>query len=206
MLWLAACALRPPAAAVTDVRPKTFVFTCSDGYEFVARLVGEQAWIFTAEATVELRHVSAASGAKYTGEDVVFWSKGALASLDWGDGRHSDCRNDPQRAVWEHAKLDGVDFRAVGNEPGWYLEIREQSRILLVSDYGTSRYEFSLSSPVVDHDAGTTRYDAHAEGHDLVVVLRAAACRDSMSGEGFETEVLLTLDGRSLRGCGRPLH
>jgi uncharacterized membrane protein len=41
---------------------------------------------------------------------------------------------------------------------------------------------------------------------ELNLILRSHGCRDSMSGEEFETTVVLLLDGRPLRGCGRPLH
>ncbi len=182
------------------------MFTCADGYEFVARVEGEEAWVFRSEGTDRLDAIRAASGAKYASGALVFWTKGDEALLGSGDELHHECRNDPQRAVWEHAKLNGADFRAVGNEPGWNLEILEQSRIVLVSDYGAVRHEFPLPEPSADQDARTTRYRTRAEGHDLILVLRGEPCQDTMSGESFDTTVLVTLDGRELVGCGRPLH
>ncbi len=44
-----------------------------------------------------------------------------------------DCTYDRRASIWEHAKLSGVDFRAVGNEPGWVLEVREGDVCLLDS-------------------------------------------------------------------------
>ena len=38
--------------------------------------------------------------------------------------------------VWHEAKLRGVLFRAIGQEPGWLLEITDGSEILLVTGYG----------------------------------------------------------------------
>jgi uncharacterized membrane protein len=109
-------------------------------------------------------------------------------------------------SVWERAKLEGVDFRAVGNEPGWHLEIRRGRSLLLVSDYGAHRYTFPAPEPLVDAAAARTRYEAREGDHRLTVVLEALSCRDTMSGEAFETRVTVILDNRTLRGCGRALH
>lgn len=106
------------------------------------------------------------------------------------------------RAIWERAKLDGADFRAVGNEPGWNLEIRAGNQLLLVTDYGKSRVELPLPEPTLDPDARRTRWDAG----ELVLDVIGRPCRDTMSGEQFETQVLVTWEGQTLRGCGRALH
>ncbi len=39
-------------------------------------------------------------------------------------------------------------------------------------------------------------------GHDLVLVLEGQTCRDTMSGEEFETTVTVVLDGKEHRGAG----
>jgi uncharacterized membrane protein len=137
---------------------------------------------------------------------VTFWTKGQEALLKDRSKTHRGCQNDPRRAVWEHAKLNGADFRAVGNEPAWNLEILQQSKIVLITDYGTNRYEFELPEPAVDREARITRYETSQNRHELIIVLRGQPCRDTMSDETFETAVVVTLDGRELRGCGRALH
>jgi putative lipoprotein len=182
------------------------VFTCDDAYEFVARIEGDRGWLFRPEGTVALPQVPSASGARYSDGSVTFWTKGQEALLDEGGRTHRGCRNHPGRAVWEHAKLGGADFRAVGNEPGWHLEIRQQSRIVLVTDYGASHDEFDLPEPSVDPEARVTRYETARDGLRLTLILRGSPCRDTMSGEAFETAVVVILDGRELRGCGRALH
>jgi uncharacterized membrane protein len=112
------------------------------------------------------------------------------------------CRNDRWRAIWEKAKLDGVDFCAVGNEPGWVLEIQQQSRVVLVTDNGAKRVELPLPPPIEDRDARTTRWKAG----ELQIEAIGHLYSDSMSGEAFESEVIVTWQGRRLRGCGRALH
>jgi uncharacterized lipoprotein YbaY len=109
-------------------------------------------------------------------------------------------------SVWEVARRRGVDFRATGNEPGWWLEIAEGERIAFATDYGATRVVAPAPPPRVEAAAARTTYHAVAEAHDLAVVIEARPCRDDMSGEAFEAAVTVTLDGRVHRGCGRALR
>ena len=52
--------------------------------------------------------------------------------------------------VWHKAKLRGVSFRAIGQEPGWLLEITTGTEILLVTDYGETRTAYQYAEPEVD--------------------------------------------------------
>ncbi len=45
---------------------------------------------------------------------------------------------------WHAAKLRGVAFRAIGQEPGWLLEIKNGEEILIVTDYGKNKNSFPL--------------------------------------------------------------
>lgn len=120
--------------------------------------------------------------------------------------RFSGCRRDPHASIWEHAKLSGVDFRATGNEPGWVLEISERTRIDLTYDYGASRIQANASEPVDDQQAMRTTWEAIADDELLKLEISAVACADSMSGEQFESTVVIHLGDRQLKGCGRALH
>lgn len=126
--------------------------------------------------------------------------------LETEDGARRNCRNNRARAIWEDAKLRGVDFRAVGNEPGWHMAISAGGEIVFVGDYGQTRYRFPTPAPSVDRDARMTTYTAESEGHTLVVELEARRCLDTMSDEAFETTVTVALDGDTYRGCGKALH
>ena len=181
---------------------KTFVFVCEDQSSHVLRTTENGAWLFDAEGTRKLLLVRSASGAKYSDGVSVVWTKGEEALLGKVGGKLRSCRNNRRAAIWEHAKLNGVDFRAIGNEPGWTLEIHEMSRVILLADYGASRVELALPEPVVDTGARSTRWDAG----ELTLELIGDPCHDSMSGEAFATKVVVTWQGRTLRGCGRALH
>lgn len=176
------------------------------GITFVVRIEGEAAWLFLPGQTVSLPRVVSASGARYSDGQTLLWSRGEEALLRWQGGEYRGCRNDRRAAIWEHAKLNGVDFRAVGQEPGWHLEIRRADSLVLVSDYGSAIYTFPWSEPVGEAAVPRTTYALQAGQDALKVVLELGPCFDTMSGEQFETEVTLWFNGRLLKGCGRALH
>lgn len=103
---------------------------------------------------------------------------------------------------WEGARAAGVDFRAIGQEPGWILDIYQQSRIVLEWNYGESRVGFPLTEPQYPQE-GATRYETGADAHTLVVTIRRFPCQDSMSGENFPATVEIVIDGTTLNGCGK---
>ncbi len=103
---------------------------------------------------------------------------------------------------WENARAAGVDFRAIGQEPGWILDIHQRDQIKLIWDYGEGSAGFPLVEPSYPQE-GATRYDVQAGGHTLGVTIRRFPCQDSMSGENFPASVEVVIDGRTLSGCGR---
>jgi membrane-bound inhibitor of C-type lysozyme len=185
---------------------KTYVYKCSDGYGFVARVQREKVWLFLPEKTISLTHVLSGSGAKYSKDQITYWSKGNEAVLEIGDETHTICKNNRAIAIWEDAKLRGVDFRAIGNEPGWKLEIMMSNKVVFVGNYGQNRYEFITTGPSIDQQTRTTVYKVQNDKHEMSVIIVGRRCRDTMSGEAFETTVTVILDGKKYRGCGKAFH
>jgi putative lipoprotein len=103
---------------------------------------------------------------------------------------------------WGDARAAGVDFRAVGQEPGWLLDIYTRGIIKFVWDYGDNYAEFAIAEPTSPQE-GATRYEANSDGRALVVTIRRAPCQDAMSGEAYPSTVEVVVDGRALNGCGR---
>jgi len=184
----------------------TYVYECGDEYSFTARIEDDVAWLFLPDETVQLPHVESASGVKFSDGKYLFWSKGEEALLEFDQGNRFNCRNNVARAVWEAAKLDGVDFRAVGNEPGWELRISNGDQIAFVTDYGGTHYEFTAPNPQTDQEARKTQYRIISDSHEMEVILDGRSCQDTMSDETFETTVTVRLDGTEYRGCGKALH
>ena len=107
-------------------------------------------------------------------------------------------------SVWHKAKLHGVSFRAIGQEPGWLLEITDGSEILLVTDYGQSKTSYPYVEPDVFPEERRTRFSV--SDHDVQIIIEGKACRDSMSGEEFAVTVTVTIGEVRLTGCGRALY
>ncbi len=97
------------------------------------------------------------------------------------------------------------DFRAIGQEPGWQLEIRQGAEMRFTYDYGKGSAVTPASPVRVDSSTGTRTYQAVTEANDLRVEIVPVACTDAMSGRSFAATVTVTLNGRSFRGCGEKL-
>jgi putative lipoprotein len=189
-----------------ETEAQTFVYECPDDFSFVARTETGKVWLFLPGKTIDLLQVPSASGTKYSNGKDTFWSKSDEALFENGDGRHAGCRNNRTRAIWEHAKLNGVDFRALGNEPGWYMEISNKQDILLVTDYGQRTYRFPSSVIKSEPTGRTAIYVASNDDSMIEVVIKSDPCRDSMSGEAFSATVSVIINGKHYSGCGKALH
>jgi len=199
--------LAPALASHRLAPPVTLFFDCPER-SFSLRHEGEGVRLRFEDGELFLLPAPAASGAKYTDGETLFWQKGDEARVEFSGSPPMTCRHNPRRAVWEDARLSGVDFRAVGNEPGWYLEIREGTpfaAIDLVADYGNLYYSFPNGRLEPGPREGSLRYAAALGAHRIVVTLEPAECRDAMSGERFETAVEVRIDHDTYRGCGRRL-
>ncbi len=104
--------------------------------------------------------------------------------------------------AWDAARAAGIDFRAIGQEPGWIVDIYTQGRIVALLDYGETLIEFPRTDPT--HPAeGATRYETQTTSHSLSITILRTPCQDAMSGDPYPTSVELVVDGRALTGCGR---
>jgi putative lipoprotein len=185
--------------------PGLQVYECT-GLVFSVRVQDATAQVFLPDRTLALPQVPSGSGSKYTDGSDTFWSHGKEALLEAGDRAWQGCRNNPARTPWEEARLRGVDFRALGNEPGWQLEIENGRRMVLVTDGGANQLSTAAPPPAVDAARRQWTYRAGADGREVEVVVQQAPCADAMSGEPFPYRVTVTLDGDSLTGCGRVLR
>ena len=201
---LAGCAGQPvdESAQAAEVS-RTLVYEC-DQDELVASVREEQLTLYLGEEIYELSRVVSASGEKYEVGQTSVWSKGDSALITIRGNRYTNCRLDVSRAPWEEARRRGVEFRGLGQEPGWIVEITPGGKILLVTGYGKQRWLFDTPDPVQSDDA--TVYQTSANGKRLKISLQTEHCQDIMSGEVFENAVIVELDERRLQGCGSALE
>lgn len=181
-----------------------FVYNCADTLQFTAHVTKDSTWLFLSDTTLKVLPVSSGSGARYEGHLHLFWSKEQEAILQKPQGSFMICQTIPQEKSWQAAKLRGVDFRAVGQEPGWHLEISNGEQIRYIGNYGQDTVTTAVPHPQAEEQG--TVYRAETEGYELEVEISDEFCTDSMSGFEFPFTVSVTIDGKTLKGCGRNLR
>lgn len=104
--------------------------------------------------------------------------------------------------VWDMASRRGVGFRALGQEPGWLVEVDRGTTpaMRVVLDHGQRELLVEHSEELPD---GGGFAGATAKGEAVVLRITRVACQDTMSGEAFEATALLHVEGMVLGGCGR---
>ena len=182
-----------------DKTSQTQVYKC-DNYKFSTNINSDEVTLYLPSRTVVLDKVRAASGAKYQNSDIMFWTKGDRALLEI-KGKTYNC----QRNTLLEPRITGgkrpVDFRAIGNEPGWLVEIVDGHSIRILTDYGNNKVATSAPSPQLTEKAKI--YEAETEAHKIRIVIVQQPCTDTMSGEQFESQVTIDLDGETFTGCGQ---
>ena len=171
------------------------------------RFAGDDAEVRIPGTTLRLRQQPSGSGAKYGDADGnTFWMKGDRATFTLqGEGASQvrrDCTRTDRTSPWDDARARGVALRAVGNEPGWVVEVDrgEVPRLRAELDYGERRIEVAGAQPLTQGDAtgfrGTT-----SDGEPLELRIRRVRCHDGMSGHPFPASAELVVGDRTYRGC-----
>ncbi|MFN4264014.1 MAG: MliC family protein [Thioalkalivibrionaceae bacterium] len=158
-----------------------------------------------------LPQVVAASGARYADDEGhEFWNRGETAlwtQAPMSSGRSSDALDcavsEGERSPWAEGRERGLALRAVGQEPGWLLEVHGQGgdslgrAVLLEQSGAMAVYEgvaWADDGGALSLDDG--RYSLRFASADTV-------CVDSMSGERIERAVTLMTPAGELSGCAR---
>lgn len=181
------------------------LYECPGGHRFLVRYGVDHAWLGNPSAGfIRLERSASASGEKFAADGLMVWSKGEEALIETRGERHTRCRIDRAATAWEQARLDGVAFRALGNEPGWIIEIDDDHGVDFTTDYGQTRLRFGRPERSGSVEDGEVRYEARGDG-EIFVVLSFVTCNDDMSGESFPVRAEVRFRGRTYRGCGRRL-
>ena len=183
---------------------KVYALECSNNLVFTVSLEEGVAWLFLPEDTLSFKAEDSKRCNKFSKGDNFIGFKDDLAYLKL-NAKTYHCQNNRKKSIIEKAKLDGYDFRATGNEPGWTLLIIGDT-IIYSGDYGTTNYTFKKSKYITNKEEKYTIYTANTKEHKLSLKLEGKACLDTMSDDSYETSVSLEIDGKKLLGCGMALH
>jgi uncharacterized membrane protein len=165
-----------------------------------ARLDGETMHLAFSGRTLTLPHVESLTGARYAdaaGNEFMRQADGAKLILAGEESR--DCTRSDRVSPWIEAASRGIAFRAVGSEPGWFVEVGkgDSSSLQATLDYGDRRISVASMQPAGLGFSGKT-----ADGTPVVLDIQRTRCQDGMSGEAFEATAQLVVGDKTYRGCG----
>jgi membrane-bound inhibitor of C-type lysozyme len=230
---LAACQRQPPAepavatpesaavttpetAAVPATDPgetlptgvlRAYVWTCADGQTLVMRnLFREKAVaIDFHDGTRRLDQTVSASGAKYADAVVTFWTKGSTATLERQGTAPVQCEERRADSLREDARVRGVVYRALGNEPGWVLEIGPGAGIVFVTNFGSETHTFDAAQESAGADGASRTFTAGSGEQAIRATVLQERCVDD-GGVEFDHSATVEFAGQALRGCGTRLN
>jgi heat shock protein HslJ len=106
-----------------------------------------------------------------------------------------------ESASLQDARARGIDFRAVGQDPAWVVEMKLGDHITAVLDNGAT--PLLLPTPKGESNAeGAQVYDTSTDTDHLVLTIRGKPCIDAKNGESHASTVDVTVDEKTLHGCG----
>jgi uncharacterized lipoprotein YbaY/uncharacterized membrane protein len=178
--------------AAVQASPSGTVMWCG-GVRIAVRFDDAGAVLHSGGRQWSLTRQPSASGARYVAADdptTIWWNKGERAQLTIAGRDHPECRL---------AVPDQPFLRALGNEPGWLLELGDDTA-MLVTDYGRQRV--ALPVAITASSATHTLHVGRDAGRRIAVAVHDRPCTDTMSGAVFPYTVEIELDGTRHTGCG----
>ncbi|MBU8978225.1 YbaY family lipoprotein [Lysobacter sp. MMG2] len=140
------------------------------------------------------------SGARYADEKGnEFWTKGDSGTLTL-DGQKHECTQTQAASPWDAARARNIAFRAVGNEPGWLVEVGKGATPPLHAelDFGSRTLDIAQTQRNAQGDAWTGKT---ASGTQVELKAERTPCQDD-SGARFDVTARLQAGGKNYTGCG----
>lgn len=185
-------AAKPPSTRITHWQCDEILLDLHDE--------GATVRIDFAGRSLTLQHGESLVGARYSDQKGnAFMRDGDHATLDLAGGESHPCTPSNTVSPWNDATARGVRFRAVGNEPGWWVEISGGASPALhaMLDYGDRVLDVPELVSTPGRFSGRT-----SNGAAVVLITERAECHDGMSGAAYEATAILTAGDKVYRGCG----
>jgi hypothetical protein len=196
---VAGCLPRVQRSEPVDV---THVYTCAGNVRFSIREFGDVATIRHSTRMIALPRVRIASGVRYATDTTEFLNRRGTATLRIGGTRYTDCTGQLAPTPHDVARFLGVDYRAIGREPAWSLEIDEGQYMRFAIEGGAAMY---MDVPTPTGDAARRVYLVDPETEDFRVVVEEKPCRDRSTQVDYPNTVTVIYNGLPYPGCGGPL-
>jgi len=107
---------------------------------------------------------------------------------------------------WQQAKDSGVEFRAVGNDPSWWVEITGESSIKFVNHSGELEIKVPVDDVWLGPEGEDKIYYIENEVIPFQVILMKKEYQDTISGEVYPYQVRVIFPELSYIGGGRMLN
>ncbi len=194
--------MKPVTAAISRV------FQCGD-FAFGTRTgIGEIA-LYLPEGVVVLSQVRSASGVRYQEGDTLFWMKDDQAMLSHQGAFYRQCLRNTEREARDPIERRPVDFRAIGQQPTWLLEIVNGHNLNLITEYGQKRVQLPEPDRVEQYNSVIFR--AKDDQNRVSASVRKEPCQlPAMEGQAsiqkkWPDKVSVWWNGRHYKGCGEYL-
>ncbi|MHB0776200.1 MliC family protein [Halomonas sp. WWR20] len=196
-----------PSAFFADGAEAFIAWRCMPAQDLIAAFPDGYLRLWSAQGHYRLDRAVVASGKRYVKDDLVFWNEGRQARVESDNGRLA-CEEDAQRQTLTRRDHPRSIFHAVGNEPGWTLDLdRDRPQMTLISDYGEQNR--TLDYQLVNLNNGqqaSVILRSNDASQPITVRLQARACFDTMSGKPYPVRVTIEMGSRTLQGCGQGIE
>ena len=177
------------------------VYSCPGDFRFSVREYGEVATVRLPMQTIALPRVRSATGRRYAADAGELRTSGTTATLRVGADQHASCTGQNASTPWDVARMLGVDYRAVGREPTWSIEIQDDRYLRFVIE-GSSAMHLAL--PESTGEAARRVYRT-AGSPGLEVIVEEKPCREPTMSDPLPHTVTVTYQGIPYHGCGTSL-
>lgn len=106
----------------------------------------------------------------------------------------------PAISTYRNKRRSGVDFIAMGNEPGWTLDVDFDNIMYFKSINGDS---ISFPTPDAEENGKKQTFETDTDAGSFKISIIEEPCSDNMSGEEFTHAVYVVTDKQEFQGCGR---
>ncbi len=175
-------------------------YVCPDGSFFLVEADGNQAQVLLGSQTLSLQRTVSLSGEKYQSKRNLYWNRGDTARFEVDGKLFLNCSGEQLSSPRQEARQRGTLVRAVGQEPGWIVEITTTGTLVL-TDYGQSRQVLPAPVTTQTADSEAVLYRITGQQQRIELVVTKTTCRDSMSGEAYPAQASLIIDDQTFNGC-----
>jgi len=112
-------------------------------------------------------------------------------------------------AIVQRKKKGGVDFYALGQEPGWSLDLDFEKNFSFSSYEGT---QLTAPAMAADIQGNLSKYRTYTDEGEMIIQVRTEECFDSMSGQKYTHSVTVIIktanatEPKIFKGCGSLLN